>query len=292
MNLQSITGIYPSNIVSYTRSITGVYNTNTSGGGEYINTDENIVIENNIINLSPKINVSNISADLITSKNVQIGSFASGNNAVFSHKNYFNNLSYAFAQSPTGITLINSATDKIWVLKNTEIRGDLNVSKNINASSINTSALHNTTIHSSTINVSSINSSSISTYSAHTSTIANYQINSYNTCSSNISAGNLTASYLAVVDLINVGDGSFSNISTLHNTTIHSSSCNISDLVVKGSVSLPANSLVVSNINNLQNALNSKQDNITLIGGTSRRRLPRLKEKSLGDYFGFELPSL
>ena len=68
---------------------------------------------------------------------------------------------------------------------------------------------------------------------------------------------------------INLGDGSFSNISTLHNTTIYSSSCNISDLVVKGSVSLPAYSLVVSNISNLQNSLNSKQDNITLIGGTN-----------------------
>ena len=55
----------------------------------------------------------------------------------------------------------------------------------------------------------------------------------------------------------------------MHNTTIHSSSCNISDLVVKGSVSLPANSLVVSNINNLQNVLNSKQDNITLKAGTN-----------------------
>ena len=258
--------------ISVIENPTDTYTINAiASGAEYSNTDNNLVIDNvsDIINLSTTINVSNISADLITSKNVQIGSFASGNNAVFSHKNYFNNLSYAFAQSPTGITLINSATDKIWVLKNTEIRGDLNVSKNINASSINTSALHNTTIHSSTINVSSINSSSISTYSAHTSTIANYQINSYNTCSSNISAGNLTASYLAVVDLINVGDKSFSNISTLHNTTIYSSSCNISDLVVKGSVSLPAYSLVVSNISNLQNSLNSKQDNITLIGGTN-----------------------
>ena len=177
--------------ISVIENPTDTYTINAiASGAEYSNADNNLVIDNvsDIINLSTTINVSNISADLITSKNVQIGSFASGNNAVFSHKNYFNNLSYAFAQSPTGITLINSATDKIWVLKNTEIRGDLNVSKNINASSINTSALHNTTIHSSTINVSSINSSSISTYSAHTSTIANYQINSYNPCSSNISA--------------------------------------------------------------------------------------------------------
>ena len=52
MNLQSMTGIYPSKIGSYTQSITGVYNTNT-GGKEYRNTDNNIVIDNvsNIINL-------------------------------------------------------------------------------------------------------------------------------------------------------------------------------------------------------------------------------------------------
>ena len=93
------------------------------------------------INLSTKINVSNISADLITSKNAQVGSFTNGNNAVFSHKNYFNNLSYAFAQSPTGITLINSATDRIWVLKNMSMWGDLDASGNINASSLNTSSL-------------------------------------------------------------------------------------------------------------------------------------------------------
>ena len=110
MNLQSITGIYPSNIGSYTPSITGVYNTNASGG-EYINTDENIVIENNIINLSTKINVSNISADLITSKSVVIGNL--DNKAVFSHRFFFNNSSYAFGQSPTGITLINSASNRI-----------------------------------------------------------------------------------------------------------------------------------------------------------------------------------
>ena len=139
MNLQSITGIYPSNIGRYTQSITGVYNTNTSGGGEYVNTDENIVIENNIINLSTKINVSNISADLITSKSVAIGNL--DNKAVFSNKLFFNNSSYAFGQSPTGITLINSATDRIWVLKNMSMWGDLDVSMNINASSLNTSSL-------------------------------------------------------------------------------------------------------------------------------------------------------
>ena len=202
-NSNSITLLSGINI-SVIENPTDTYTINAiASGAEYSNTDNNLVIDNvsDTINLSTTINVSNISADLITSESVIIGNL--DNKAVFSHKHYFNNSSYAFAQSPTGITLINSATDKIWVLKNTEIRGDLNVSKNINASSINTSTLHNTTIHSSTTNVSDIYSSSISTYSAHTSTIANYQINSYNTCSSNISAGNLTASYLAATDFIN-----------------------------------------------------------------------------------------
>ena len=113
----------------------------TASGAEYSNTDTNLVIDNvsDIINLSTNINVSNISADEITSKWTKIGSLE--NRAVFSHKNHFNNSSYAFAQSVTGITLINSATDRIWVLKNTEMWGDLNVSKNINASSMNTSSL-------------------------------------------------------------------------------------------------------------------------------------------------------
>ena len=71
-------------------------------------------------------------------------------------------------------------------------------------------------------------SSTISTSSASISTIHNYQINSCNTCSTNVSAGNLTASYLVATDLINVGDGHFSNISALHNTIINSSTANMS----------------------------------------------------------------
>ena len=99
--------------------------------------------------------------------------------------------------------------------------------------------------------MSIITNLSFNSSSGNISTINNYRLNSYNTCSTGLSAGNLTASYLAAKDFINVGDGSFSNISTLHNTTIHSSSCNISDLFVNGSVSLQAGSLVVSNIINL-----------------------------------------
>ena len=55
----------------------------------------------------------------------------------------------------------------------------------------------------------------------------------------------------------------------MHNTTIHLSSSSISDLFVNGSVSLPLGSLVISNTVNLLNALNTQQDNITLLGGTN-----------------------
>ena len=97
-----------------------------ASGAEYSNTDKNLVINNVFvtINLSSTINVSYISADLITSKYVKIGTFTSGNNAVFSHKYYFNNQEYAFAQSPTGIKLINPATGRIWAVKSMDIWGD------------------------------------------------------------------------------------------------------------------------------------------------------------------------
>ena len=51
-------------------------------GGQYLNSDKNFVIDNvsGTINLSTTIGVSNISADFITSNNVQIGTFTSGNN--------------------------------------------------------------------------------------------------------------------------------------------------------------------------------------------------------------------
>ena len=42
----------------------------------------------------------------------------------------------------------------------------------------------------------------------------------------------------------------------------------ISDLFVNGSVSLPSGSLVISSTVKLQNALNTQQDNITLLDGT------------------------
>ena len=128
--------------ISVIENPTDTYTINAiATGGQYLNTDNNFVIDNvsDTINLSTTINVSNISADLITSKSVVIGNL--DNKAVFSNKLFFNNSSYAFGQSPTGITLINSATDRIWVLKNMSMWGDLDSSGNINASSLNTSSL-------------------------------------------------------------------------------------------------------------------------------------------------------
>ena len=69
--------------------------------------------------------------------------------------------------------------------------------------------------------------------------------------------------------------GQYSNTDTnliiknISDTINLSTTINISDLVVKGSVSLQENSLDVSNINNLQTALNSKQNNIKILGGTN-----------------------
>ena len=126
--------------ISVIENPTDTYTINAiASGAEYSNTDNNLVIDSGTINLSTTINVSNISADLITSKSVVIGNL--DNKAIFSNKLFFNNSSYAFGQSPTGITLINSATDRIWVLKNMSMWGDLDSSGNINASTINTSNL-------------------------------------------------------------------------------------------------------------------------------------------------------
>ena len=128
--------------ISVIENPTDTYTINAiASGAEYSNTDNNLVIDNvsDTINLSTTINVSNISAGLITSNSVVIGNL--DNKAVFSNKLFFNNSSYAFGQSPTGITLINSATDRIWVLKNMSMWGDLDASGNINASSLNTSSL-------------------------------------------------------------------------------------------------------------------------------------------------------
>ena len=99
-------------------------------GGLYLNPDKNFVIDN----VSDTINLS-------TTINVKIGTFTSGYSAVFSHKHYFNNKEYAYSQSPTGITLINSATYRIWAVKSIDIWGNLNVSKNTNSSTLNTLTL-------------------------------------------------------------------------------------------------------------------------------------------------------
>ena len=130
MNLQSITGIYPSNIGSYTQSITGVYSTNTGGGGEYINTDNNIVIENNIINLSTNIitsltNLSNNKQDNIT--------LIGGNNISISNLNS----SWTIEALATGGQYSN--IDSNLVINN--VSDTINLSTTINISTLNTTSL-------------------------------------------------------------------------------------------------------------------------------------------------------
>ena len=127
MNLQSITGIYPSNIGSYTQSITGVYNTNTGGGGEYINTDNNIVIDNvsNIINLSTNI-IASIT-DLSNNKQDNINLIA-GNNISISNLNS----SWTIEAIATGGQYSNP--DNNLVIDN--VSDTINLSTDINVSNI------------------------------------------------------------------------------------------------------------------------------------------------------------
>jgi len=125
MNLQSITGIYPSNIGSYTQSITGVYN--TGGGGEYINTDNNIVIDNvsNIINLST--NIINSLTDLSNNKQDNI-TLVAGNNISISNLNS----SWTIEALATGGQYSNP--DNNLVINN--VNGTINLSTDINVSNI------------------------------------------------------------------------------------------------------------------------------------------------------------
>ena len=126
MNLQSITGIYPSNIGSYTQSITGVYNTNT-GGKEYTNTDNNIVIDNvsNIINLSTNI-IASIT-DLSNNKQDNINLIA-GNNISISNLNS----SWTIEAIATGGQYSNP--DNNLVIDN--VSDTINLSTDINVSNI------------------------------------------------------------------------------------------------------------------------------------------------------------
>ena len=127
MNLQSITGIYPSNIGSYTQSITGVYNTNTGGGKEYTNTDNNIVIDNvsNIINLSTNI-IASIT-DLSNNKQDNINLIA-GNNISISNLNS----SWTIEAIATGGQYSNP--DNNLVIDN--VSDTINLSTDINVSNI------------------------------------------------------------------------------------------------------------------------------------------------------------
>ena len=279
--------------ISVIENPTDTYTINAiASGAEYSNTDNNLVIDNvsDIINLSTTINVSNISADLITSKNVQIGSFASGNNAVFSHKNYFNNLSYAFAQSPTGITLINSATDRIWVLKNMSLWGDLDASGNINASALNTSSLiiPDDTIKKNKIINLNTSLGSLSNYIGSLNTSVSGLSGDITTLNSNVS--NMSSDIATLNTSVSGLSGDITTLNTSVSglsgdiTTLNSNVSNMSNDIVtlKSNVSNMSNDIGTlfgagSNLSgdiatlntNVSNLSNNKQDNITLIAGAN-----------------------
>ena len=125
MNLQSITGIYPSNIESYTQSITGVYN--TGGGGEYSNADNNIAIDNvsNIINLSTNIITS--LTDLSNNKQGNITPIGGNNTSISSL-----NSSWTIEAIATGGQYRNP--DNNLVINN--VSDTINLSTSINVSNI------------------------------------------------------------------------------------------------------------------------------------------------------------
>ena len=183
MNLQSITGIYPSNIGSYTQSITGVYNTNTGGGGEYINTDNNIVIDNvsNIINLSTNIITS--LTDLSNNKQDNINLIA-GNNISISNLNS----SWTIEAIASGAEYSNP--DNNLVINN--ISDTINLSTNINVSKLNTSTLiipNNTITKNKITNLNtSLNSlsNSIGSLNSNVSNLSG-DITTFNTSVSNLS---------------------------------------------------------------------------------------------------------
>ena len=233
--------------ISVIENPTDTYTINAiASGAVYSNTDNNLVIDSDTINLSTTINVSNISADLITSNSVVIGNL--DNKAIFSNKLFFNNSSYAFGQSQTGITLINSATDRIWVLKNMSMWGDLDSSGNINASSLNTSSL--------IIPDDTIKKTKIINLNTSLDSLSNY-IGSLNTSVSGLS-GDITT--------LN------SNVSNMSNdiVTLKSNVSNMSNDIVtlKSNVSGLSGDIATLN-SNVSNLSNNKQDNITLIAGAN-----------------------
>ena len=239
MNLQSITGIYPSNIGSYTQSITGVYNTNTGGGGEYINTDNNIVIDNvsNIINLSTNI-ITSIT-DLSNNKQDNI-SLIAGNNISISNLNS----SWTIEAIASGAEYSNP--DNNLVINN--ISDTINLSTNINVSNLNTSSL--------IIPDNTITKNKITNLNTSLDSLSN-NIGSLNTSVSNLSG--------AITTLNTSVSGLSGDITTL-NTSVSGLSSDISTL--NTSVSGLSGNITTLNTS-VSDLSNNKQDNITLVAGNN-----------------------
>jgi len=249
MNLQSITGIYPSNIGSYTQSITGVYNTNTGGGGEYINTDNNIVIDNvsNIINLSTNIITS--LTDLSNNKQDNINLIA-GNNISISNLNS----SWTIEAIASGAEYSNP--DNNLVINN--VNDTINLSTTINVSNINTSSL---TIPINSITkdkITNLNTSldslsgDITTLNTSVSGLSG-AITTLNTSVSNLS-GDITTLNTSVSNLSN---NKQDNITLVAGNNISISNLNsswtIEAIATGGQYSNTDNNLVINNVNDTIN---------------------------------------
>ena len=249
MNLQSITGIYPSNIGSYTQSITGVYNTNTGGGGEYINTDNNIVIDNvsNIINLSTNI-ITSIT-DLSNNKQDNI-SLIAGNNISISNLNS----SWTIEAIASGAEYSNP--DNNLVINN--VNDTINLSTTINVSNINTSSL--------TIPINSITKDKITNLNTSLDSLSG-DITTLNTSVSGLSgaittlntsvsglSGNITTLNTSVSDLSN---NKQDNITLVAGNNISISNLNsswtIEAIATGGQYSNTDNNLVINNVNDTIN---------------------------------------
>ena len=275
MNLQSITGTYPSNIGSYTQSLTGVYNTNTEGGGEYTNTDNNIVIDNvsNIINLSTNIITS--LTDLSNNKQDNI-ILIGGNNISISNLNS----SWTIEALASGSQVSNTDTNLVINI----VSDTINLSQNINLSNINLSTLIipnntisedkitnlNTSLDSLSNNIGSLNTS-VSNLSN------NKQDNITLVAGTGISISNLIRSWT-----INSSSSSLAgtNIISVFNSSIHlSTSINVSNINTS-TLTIPNNTLSQSKITDLvtnlssinasiTNLNNNKEGNISIVSGNN-----------------------
>ena len=110
-----------------------------------LNPDNNLVTDTGTFDLSPTINVPNMSSDLITAGYLKLGSV--GTSAVLAHKNHFGLTGFAIARTSGGQTSITSATNRIRAYRTLDIQEHLNVSYDINASSINTFSANILTIN-------------------------------------------------------------------------------------------------------------------------------------------------